>query len=117
MANPNIVNVTTIYGRTIAASLSTSNLAYLTGTAGYVKKINSITAANTDGINDADVTVLLTLDGSQKVLAWQITVPAKSTLVILSKDTAVYIEENDEIRAYASATGDLDIIISYEEIA
>jgi hypothetical protein len=44
-------------------------------------------------------------------------VPADSTLVVLDKSSAIYLEENDAIAALASANGDLVIHISYEEIA
>lgn len=117
MANPNIVAVSTIYGRTVGAALTTTSTSYLTGTTNYVKKINSIIVANVSGINDADVTVIMTVDAIDRRLAYQVTVPAKSTLVVLSKDTSVYLEEADIIKAYASANSALDIIISYEEIA
>jgi hypothetical protein len=44
-------------------------------------------------------------------------VPADSTLVVLDKASAIYLEENDSIQALASAAGDLVIHVSYEEIA
>jgi len=47
-------------------------------------------------------------------IADAITVPAKSTLVVLGKDAPIYLEENDEIEAGASANNDLHITISYE---
>ena len=49
-------------------------------------------------------------------LAKAVTVPSKSTLVVLGKDAPIYLEENDRIQAHASATGDLEIVISYEEL-
>jgi hypothetical protein len=46
-----------------------------------------------------------------------IVVPADATQIISSKDTYFYLEEGDSIRALASAAGDLELVIGYEEIA
>jgi hypothetical protein len=119
MAAPNIVNVTSIYGKTMGAALGvtlTTNI--LTCAANKVLKINSIIVANVDGTNNADVSVTF-YDSSAAVgyrLASTVTVPADSTLVVLGKDSPIYLEESDEIRAGASASGDLEIVISYEEL-
>lgn len=119
MAAPNIVNVTSIYGKTIGAALSTTiTTTILTCPANKVLKINSILVANVDGVNASDATVAF-YDSSVATsyrLANTISVPADSTLVVISKDTAIYLEESDEIRAGASAVSDLQIIISYEEL-
>ena len=119
MAAPNIVNVTSIYGKTMGAALGvtlTTNI--LTCPANKVLKINSIIVANVDGTNNADASVTF-YDSSAAVgyrLASTVTVPADSTLVVLGKDSPIYLEESDEIRAGASASGDLEIVISYEEL-
>ena len=80
-------------------------------------KINTIIVANKDGSNAADATVSYFNGSSTFYLAYGITVPADSTLVVIDKNSALYLEENTQIRAGASATGDLQIIISYEEIS
>ena len=49
-------------------------------------------------------------------LAKTISVPADSTLVIISKDTSFYMEEDRSIRALASAAGDISLMISYDEL-
>lgn len=119
MAAPNIVNVTSIYGKTMGAALGvtlTTNI--LTCPSDKVLKINSIIVANVDGSNNADASVTF-YDSSAAVgyrLASTVTVPADSTLVVVGKDSPIYLEESDEIRAGASASGDLEIVISYEEL-
>ena len=119
MAAPNIVGVTNILGRTVGAALGTSSADILTNNAGSNKvfKVNAIYVANVDGVNNADVTVGF-FDASASVtyrLAFTITVPADSTLDVLSK--AIYLEEGDKITALASASGDLEIVVSFEEIS
>jgi hypothetical protein len=117
MANPNIAGLTNIYGRTIGATLTTGTNTIISTTGNKIRKINSITVANRDGTNDADVTVYATVESATRYLAYLITVPAKSTLVVSSKDTSFYLLELDTLTALASAAGDLDIIVSYDEIS
>lgn len=119
MAAPNIVHVSSIYGKTMGALLGTTpDTTILTCGANKVLKINTISVANVDGANNADVNVDF-YDSSAAVayaLAHTITVPADSTLVVVGKDSPIYLEESDSIRAWASAAGDLEMIISYEEL-
>jgi hypothetical protein len=119
MANPNIVNVTDIRGRTAVQAVGTSAAAIVTNTAGSNKilKINSLTIANVDGVNSANITVDLFRGGVAYEIAFTIAVPADATLVVISKDTSIYLEEGDSLRCTASAAGDLDAICSYEEIS
>lgn len=119
MAAPNIVNVTSIYGKTMGAALGTTvTTDILTCPADKVLKINSIIVANVDGSNAADVTVYF-YDSSATTryqLANTITVPADATLVVVGKDSPIYLEESDQIEGGASASGDLTMIVSYEEL-
>ena len=119
MAAPNIVNVTSIYGKTMGAALGTTvTTDILTCPADKVLKINSIIVANVDGTNNADVTVYF-YDSSATTryqLANTITVPADATLVVVGKDSPIYLEESDQIEGGASASGDLTMIVSYEEL-
>lgn len=118
MAAPNIVNATSIYGKTMGAALGTSaNTDILTCPSDKVLKINSIIVSNVDGTNNASVNVYF-YDSSAAVryaLAFTVTVPADSTLVVLGKDSPIYLEESDQIEAWATVAGDAEIIISYDE--
>ena len=119
MAAPNIVNVSSIYGKTMGAALSTTTTTdILTCPSNKVLKINSIIVSNVDGTNAADVTVNFydSSAASRYALASTIAVPADATLIVLGKDSPIYLEEGDQIEAGASASGDLQIIISYEEL-
>ena len=119
MAAPNIVNVTSIYGRTMGAALGTSaNTDILTCPSDKVLKINSIIVANVDGTNSASVTVHF-YDNSASArynIAHTVDVPADSTLVVIGKDSPLYLEEGDQLEARASADNDAEITVSYEEL-
>ena len=123
MADPNIVAVTDLKGKSAAFSLSdTSATTILSNAASsnYVYKINTIIVANDDGTNPADITITYNNaaagGGTAFHIAKNVTVAADSTLVVLDKASSIYLEEDRSIVATASAGDDLDVLISYEEI-
>ena len=126
MAQPNIVNVASIYGQSVGATLTTSFVAFITVTAEYVVKVNSIVVANIDGTNAATCDVKLGKANATPVgitnydisgtmyLAKTVNVPADDILVVT--DRPFYMMETDALSALASANSDLDILISFEAI-
>ena len=128
MANPNIVAVTSILGGNLGFNLSNTLTATLaTVGSGVVVKVNRITVANVDGSSAADVDLFvdgLTTAGATGFagtgadatvyLAKTVSVPADATLVLV--DTPIYLMEGDILKGGASASGDLDLFISYEVI-
>ena len=119
MAAPNLVNVSSIYGKTMGAALSTTTTTSLLANASgsnKLLKINSIIVSNVDGSNAADATISWYNGTTDYRLARTVAVPADSTLVVIGKDAPIYLEENHSIRGGASAASDLEIVISYEEL-
>jgi hypothetical protein len=123
MAAPNIVNVTSILGKTTYATLSTTGATTILSNASgsnKVYKVNCILVANDDGGTAADITITYNTGasggGSVFHLCRTVSVGADSTLVVLDKASSIYLEEDRSIVATASASNDLDVIISYEEI-
>ena len=125
MANPNIVSVTGITAGTLGWNLPTGGLVNLIDPdTGYLLKINRIVVANVDGSAAADVDVAIvtaaqtftntTVTGADATtyLAKTISVPADAALVI--SDTPIYLREGDNLQAQASASGDLDLTITFE---
>ena len=126
MANPNIVNVTSILGGNLGFNLGSSATAtLLTVDAEKLLKINRIVCANVDGSVAADLNLYidgmgtgaangLTPTGASATtyLAKTISVPADASLVV--SDTPIYMMEGDVLKGGASATGDLELFISYE---
>jgi hypothetical protein len=117
MAAPNIVNVTTITGKTSVQAVGTSATAIVTNSAasGKVFKINAIYVSNVDGTNNAEITLDLFRSSVAYRLANTVVVPADATLDVISK--AIYLEEGDSLRLTANAAGDLEAVCSYEEIS
>jgi len=119
MAAPNLVNIATITAKSVQALLTTSQVSILENPAssGKVFKINSILAGNIDGTLAATVNVSLDKAGTVLGHFSTIAVPPDSTMILIDRNTAIYLEEDDEIKASASAVDSIDILINYEELS
>ncbi len=124
MANPNIVSVAAIYGNTNYAAIGTGSpdtqILSNAASSGKIYKVNSLYVANIDGSSSADVSVRVynqaALGGTAIAIASTVAVAADSTLVLVTKDTAIYVLENSSLGCYASASGDLTFSCSWDEI-
>jgi hypothetical protein len=96
MAAPNIVAVTSILGKTIIV-------------------------ANVDGTNACDLTINYytqdDLGGTAVPIVSTLAIPADSSVVVIDKNSSIYLEEDRGIGAFASANSDLVVIASWEEIS
>ena len=127
MAAPNIVAVSTIRGKSNVANLTTTSSSIVVNpvNSGQVFKINTIMISNIDGTNAGNVSVELFKFGAQNTstgsgnatygIANSVTVPAKSSLDVMSK--SLYLEEGDQLKAKADANNRLHLITSFEEIS
>ena len=126
MANPNIVNVTSIVGGNAAWALTTGvTTTLLTVAAEMLVKINSIIATNTHATNATALTLDInglgtgasgvTLTGPATVckLASTVNIPADDILVVIDKP--IYLMELDVLRGGASVAT-CDLLVSYEVI-
>jgi hypothetical protein len=125
MATPNINDSTkNITGYTAGTALSTTNATAILNNAassGKLLKVNSVYVANVDGANNCDVTVAYytqdDLGGTAFKLASTVSVPFDATVVVIGKDAPIYLREDSSLGATASAASDIEIVVSYEEIA
>ncbi len=124
MANPNIINVTTILGKSAVVDLTTTAATAVVSNAaasGKVFKINSLVVSNVDGTNAADITVSYysedDIGGTATQIVSTVSVPADATLVVIDKGTSIYLEEDRSIGATAGTANDLKVLVSYEEIS
>ena len=118
MANPNIVNVTSILGKSVQATLTTTlTTEILACPSDKLIKINSIIVANIDGSSSVDISVFITKSGgSPLALASTVALPADSSIVVIDQNNGLYLQEGDNIEAGAGANSDAVITISYEEL-
>ena len=125
MANPNLINVSSVLGANAGFNLTnTATATLITVASDKLVKINRITVANVDGTNSATFDLFVDGMGSGSTgvtttgadatvyLAKTVSVPADSTLVVL--DTPIYLMEGDILKGGASAASDLDMFVSFE---
>ena len=124
MAAPNIVNITSMIGKTDTTSLTTTsatNLLNNAASSGKVLRVTLIRAVNTDGSNAANISVGLysaaSLGGAQTELIQAKAVAINTNLDVVTKDTPLYLEEDTSLGATASAANDIKMIVTYEEIS
>ena len=124
MAAPNIVNITSMFGKTDTTSLTTTsatNILNNAASSGKVLRVTLVRAVNTDGSNAADISVSLysaaSLGGTQTELIQAKEVAINTNLDVVTKDTPLYLEEDTSLGATASAANDIKMIVTYEEIS
>jgi len=131
MANPNIVNVTQIFGQTnylTPANTSTLVLIANTSGSGNVFKVNQIVAANQTNAA-ANVTVSLFTSGGTTSgnavtraaattfdVTSNISVPAYASLIVVDKTTATYLLEDRAFVVQSGTNNAITFSVSYEQI-
>ena len=123
MSNPNIVNMSAMYGKTAGANLTTTSAtAVLNNASGSGKclKVNTLNVANY-GASVANITIAwnnaASLGGTNFAIAGNVAVPAGSTLNIIDKTSQYYLEENTSLGATAGTANTLIVTCSYEDIS
>jgi len=124
MANPNIVNVTTLTGNTtyLTPGNTTANvLLSNAASSSLVFKINQIVCANVNGSSAVNATVsinnLAAGAGTNFPIISTISVPASASVIAVDKTTAVYLMENSSIVVTSGTSSGITYTISYESIA
>ncbi len=123
MTAPNIVNITSMLGKTDATSLTTTSPTSVLENAvgsGKVLRVSLVRAVNVDGSNAANITLSYhtqdNLGGTAMELVQSKSVTANTFFDVVTKDAPIYLEEDKSLGATASAANDLKIIVTYEEI-
>jgi len=123
VANPNIVNVTSIYGNTsylIPSTTAATTWTALTPAVGTVNKIDNIVASN---VTASAVAVTVSINsataggGTAYRIAYQISVPANSSLIIVDKTTSFYVGEGQSVVVTVGTGSALELTAAYEAIS
>jgi len=124
MSAPNIVNVTSIIGKTNVVNLTTTNATLVVenvAASNKVFKINSLVVSNVDGTNAADITISLysedNIGGTATQIVSTVSVPADASLIVIDRNSFIYLEEDKSIGATAGSASDLKVVCSFEEIS
>lgn len=129
MANPNIVNVTSILGQTtyyVPSGTSAVSLLNNAASSGTVLKIESLVAANTSA-SSVNCTVAYytkaTVQGSAPSagtaypICSTVVVPAYASLVVIEKSNGIYLLEDACISVTSGTANNLTFTVSYEVIS
>jgi len=132
MANPNIVNVTSIYGNVAYVTPSgtsattswtyngTTSLTGLTPASGTVNRVTGIVVTNVTA-SAANCTVAIANNatfgsGTAYYIAYQISVPPNSSLVVTDKTTSFYITESQSVGVTSGTASALNYVATFEAI-
>lgn len=132
MANPNIVNVTSIYGNSayvIPSNTSVSvawtyngstSLTGLTPSAGTVNRVTSIVVSNVTS-SAATATVAISnnatyASGTPYYIAYQISVPPNASVIVTDKTTSFYVTENQSVGVISGTGSALNYTATFEAI-
>lgn len=122
MANPNIVNVTSIYGNTsylIPSTTAATTWTALTPATNTINKIDNIVAAN---VTSSIATVTVSINsaaagaGTAYRLIYQVPIPVNASIVIVDKSTAFYLGEAQSVVVTVGTASAIELTASYEAI-
>lgn len=130
MANPNLINSSSITGNTTYYTPSGVTAVVLlpnAASSGVVNKINNIVVSNVTA-SAANATVSIYSNGAVAQgsapaggtaypISFQISVPANATLVVVDKSTSFYLQEGTSISITSGTANSLTFTTSYEAIS
>ena len=122
MANPNLINASSIYGSTnylIPSTTSATTWTALTPSAGTVNKIDNIVASNVTA-STATVTVSINSaaagGGTAYRLIYQVPVPVNASIVIVDKSTSFYLGEAQSVVVTVGTASAIELTAAFEAI-
>ena len=118
MANPNIVNVTTIYGNTgiLVANTVMANVVQNPASSGSIYKINNLIVTNAC-TSPIAVNLQLNQAGTNNYVAANVSIPSAAVVVLLAKDSGLYLLENTSLQVNATSNGYITAVSSWEQIS
>jgi orotidine-5'-phosphate decarboxylase len=116
MANPNIVSVGFLYGKTDVAKLSTNAVTVAANSAasGKILKVNSLTVCCVSS-GTTEVSVWFARGTNTYHLAKNTTIQAGGDLSVIGRP--IYVMEGDSLVASAASAASAEAVCSYEEIS
>lgn len=118
MAAINIARLLTLNGRLNVANVNTTYTDLITNdnNSNALVKINTLSLCNYSA-STANVSVDVYRSNIGYRLASAISIPANSSLVAISKDSMIYLEEGDALRVWGGANNVIQAVVSYDYIA
>lgn len=118
MSNPNIVTVSSMYGRTALVELNSTTSDVITNgvASGTVVKLNDVILTNYSASN-VYCNVMINRSSAQYFQLGNVSIAAGETRQVINKNSMIYLEEGDVLQANASASTAISCTASYEIIS
>lgn len=122
MANPNVVSVQTVRGKTTVRSFVKTypvNFLVNNSSSGEILKVNSLYVANkhTSPVNVTIQMVGTSTQGNTQNVIDNVAIAASSSMVLISKNTDLYITENTALSISSTQNDTISLVCSYEQIS
>lgn len=123
MANPNIVNVSTINAGVAYSSPANTTAFYIltnAASSGQVYKINNVVVANSTGsaaTSNVFINSAAAGGGTNYPIVGSVSVPANASLVAVDKSSSIYLTENTSLVVQSGTSSSLTFTISYEVLS
>lgn len=123
MANPNIVNVASIIGRTTGANLTSTTMTTLVNNGASSNKTLKLNVLNMTNYSGNTIAVSVSYytaanqSGTEYKIASDISVPGGTVITIIDKSSGYYMEENSSVAVKANIANSIFATASYEEIS
>ena len=118
MANPNLANVSSGYGRMAFQNVTTlfSNIIANAVASNTLLKVNSLFVSNIDASNTGNISVNIANTNIGYSVITNASVPIQSTIIAITKDSSVYLEEGQYMQIKASANNAIQAVVSFDII-
>lgn len=120
MANPNLLSLSAIYGLNSGVNVtSTSPTTILNNpsSSGKLLKVNHVRVTNNSTTSVATFSVTFTETSGSVNIASNMSVSVGGSIVVVDKESYVYLDENSSLSITSSDTTPIGIFVSYEELS
>ena len=120
MANPNVLNISSLYASTvylIPTGTSATTWTGLTPSSGSITKVDTIMVTNVTG---TAATITLSINsatgggGTAYRIAYQMPIPGNTTMTIVDKSNPIYVGESQSIVATSGTSNSIELVASIE---
>lgn len=118
MSSQNIFSATSIAMRMALVSANNSGVTVVESVAGTgaVKKLSSLIVSNAAAV-EVSVRATLVRSTNEITLVAPTIIDASSSAVLLNRETPIYLEDGDLLKAYTITSGAVvDVVCCYEEV-
>lgn len=122
MANPNIVNVASIIGRTAGVNLTSNGMTTLVNNGAGSNASLKLNVLNMTNYSTNTIAVSVSYytaanqGGSEYKIVHNLNVPVGTVVTIVDKSSGYYMEENSSLAVKANVANSIFATASYEEI-